>query len=167
MQQHTRLCFIPTMLHWHKDPEHLFCCQFVMWRSASNCAAGLPKLSPPPPLSSHVCAPQSSGKDSKLLPRIGRKNFPKTSARLEVYKELALCLERQQLWAIASSLGVKWWQNKKQAETVEGWEYMWAGEMLQSERIKSALCKNWSHSSLKCLHWQQQINFHTNTDCDF
>lgn len=78
MQQHTRLCFIPTMLHWHKDPEHLFCCQFVMWRSASNCAAGLPKLSPPPHsvhMSVHLkalektpsCFQGSEGKTSQRL----------------------------------------------------------------------------------------------------
>lgn len=76
---------------------------------------------------------------------------------------------KQAATAITSSLAVKWWQNKKQAETVWDWEYMWAGEMLQSERIKSEPYVKTEATAhiLKCPYWQQQINFHTNTDCNF
>lgn len=46
---------------------------------------------------------------------------------------------------------------------------MWAGEMLQSERIKSEsyVKTELTAHTLKCPHWQRQINFHMNTGWDF
>lgn len=90
------------MLHWDKDPEHLFCCQFVMWRSASNCAAGLPKL-PPHHHSVHMSVHLKALEETPSCFQGSEWNMDssrKTSQRLQPgwrYKELALRLERQQL----------------------------------------------------------------------
>lgn len=148
--------------------------QFVTWCSASNCAAELPKLSPP--FTQFMCSLcilklwEKFQDASKELNEMRTKK--KTSKNIHAVWHLEV------LWAgsvsrkkavspIASSLGVKWRQNKKKAEPAWDWGYMGAaGEMLQSECTKSVSYVKTAHTP-RCAHWQQQITFHMNTDWDF
>lgn len=106
-----------------EDPkQHLFSCQFVMFCIKLCCRAS--QTLPPPPLSLHVCAPQSCSRFqvvSKDLNEIWTAvaKLPtdfNPSDRLEVQRAGSV-FGKQAAIAIASSLGVKLWQNKKQAET--------------------------------------------------
>lgn len=170
----TALCSITHLLLYRaKDPKLDLFCQFVTWCSASNCAAELPKLSSLFPSLCAVCASEGFGRNSKMLPRNwmkwGQKKTSKnihTAWRLEVLWAGSVS-RKKVLIAIASSLGVKWRQNKKKAEPAWDWGYMGAaGEMLQSECSKSVSYVKTAHTH-KCAHWQQQITFHMNTEIFF
>lgn len=119
-------CMMRLPLHRAKDPQqHLFC-QFVMRCSASNCAAGLPKLPPTPFFSLLTPSPpqftcRCTSKlwkrfqgASKVLNEIWTavEKLPKDfnqSDRLAVQRAGSVS-GKQEAIAIASSLGVKWWQ---------------------------------------------------------
>lgn len=103
-----------------------------------------------------------------MLPRNWMKCGQKTSKNIHAVWRLEVLWagsvsRKKVLIAIASSLGVKWRQNKKQAESARDWGYKGAaGEMLQSECTKSVSYVKTAHTP-KCAHWQQQIT----TDWDF
>lgn len=167
----TLCCITHLLLYRAKDPKQDFCCQFVTWCSASNCAAELPKLSPPfPQFMCSLCILKLWEKFQDASKELNEM-WTKTSKNIHAVWRLKVlwagsASRKKVLIAIASSLGVKWGKNKKKAEPAWDWGYMGAaGEMLQSECTKSVSYVKTAHTP-KCAHWQQQISFHVNTDLD-